>query len=210
MPISTPAILLISLLAFSARAQESLLAPPPDTSAAAGEAPVAAQDLLPEVMGPMERVLWGRAGLMRHLGMPLDEETREKEVFLRRGLLTAHQVGGFFTLAAMSATAFTGQQILNGRDNLGDRKRLLVNTTIYSYFLTAALAMAAPPPMMRRPQWSSISWHKALAAVHLTGMLITPILGGQIEDDYDRRHLHQISGYVTLAAFTGAMLVVTF
>ena len=63
---------------------------------------------------------------------------------------------------------------------------------------------------MRRPQWSSISWHKALAAVHFSGMLITPILGSAIEDDYELRHFHQVSGYVTLAAFAGAMLVVTF
>lgn len=185
---------------------------PAEAASPAAETPVrsAADSLLPETMGPMERMFWGEQGLMRHLGMPLDEETREKEVFLRRGMLTAHQVGGFITLAAMTATAVTGQQIINGRDDLGDRKELLVNATLYSYFLTAALALFTPPPMMRRPQWSSISWHKALAAVHFTGMIVTPILGYQLKDDQDKQRLHQVSGYLTLAAFTGAMLVVTF
>lgn len=170
----------------------------------------AADSLLPSIMGPMEHVFWGERGLMRRLGMPLTEETREKEVFLRRGMLTAHQVGGFVTLGAMTATAVTGQMILNGRDDLGDRKRLLVNATIISYFATAALSVLTPPPTIRRPGWSSISWHKALATIHLTGMIVTPIIGKQIEDDYDRRYLHQVSGYVTLAALAGAMLVVTF
>lgn len=182
-------------------------AAPADTAAAATTSP---DSLLPAIMGPMEHVFWGRSGLMRHLGMPLNEETREKEIFLRRNLLTAHQIGGFITLAAMTATAVTGQQMLNGRDDLGDRKRLLVSTTIITYFTTAALSMITPPPMLRRPQWSSISWHKALATLHFTGMIVTPILGSQIKDDYDRRHLHQWAGYATLATFAGAMLVVTF
>lgn len=182
-----------------------------DTAAAAEPTPRSAADtLLPPIMGPMEHVFWGERGLMRRLGMPLTEETREKEVFLRRGMLTAHQVGGFLTLGAMTATAVTGQMILNGRDDLGDRKRLLVNATIISYFATAALSVLTPPPTIRRPGWSSISWHKALATIHLTGMIVTPIIGKQIEDDYDRRNLHQVSGYITLAALTGAMLVVTF
>lgn len=201
---------LIALLFLSVPAQQADIAPAPDSAIVAVASASPADSLLPEIMGPMERLLWGRGGLMRHLGMPLDEETREKEVFLRRGLLTAHQVGGFLTLAAMSATAYTGQQILDGRDDLGDRKEMLVSATIVSYFLTAALAMATPPPMLRRPQWSSISWHKGLAVIHLSGMLITPFLGEGIEDDYEFRRFHQISGYVTLAAFAGAMLVVTF
>lgn len=182
-----------------------------DTAATAEPAPRnAADSLLPSIMGPMEHVFWGERGIMRRLGMPLTEETREKEVFLRRGMLTAHQVGGFLTLGAMTATAVTGQMMINGRDDLGDRKRLLVNATIISYFATAALSVLTPPPMIRRPGWNSISWHKALATIHLTGMIVTPIIGKQIEDDYDRRNLHQVSGYVTLAALAGAMLVVTF
>lgn len=177
---------------------------------AAPAASGAADSLLPSTLGPMERMLWSERGLVRRFAMPLTEENREKEVHLRRSLLTAHQAGGFLTLGLMTATAITGQQILNGRDDLGGRKEVLVAGTILSYFTTALLAMAAPPPMIRRNQWNSISWHKALAVVHFTGMIATPILGESMEDDKDRQRLHQYAGYATLAAFTGAMVVVTF
>jgi hypothetical protein len=183
------------------------------TPADSGSAPaaVSAASLLPSRLGPMERLLWGEHGAMRRLGMPLTEENREKEIFLRRGLLTAHQVGGFLTLGAMTATAVTGQMMVNDPErDLRGRKVLLVNATIISYFATALLAAVTPPPMHRRDQWSSISWHKLLATVHFTGMVVTPILGYRIEGDEDRRSFHQYAGYATLAAFTGAMIVVTF
>jgi hypothetical protein len=181
----------------------------PDSGAVSGAA-VAADSLLPSTLGPMERILWSERGLIRRIAMPLTEESREKEVHLRRSLLTAHQAGGFLTLGLMTATAITGQQILNGRDDLGGRKEILVAGTVLSYFTTALLALAAPPPMVRRKQWNSISWHKALAVVHFTGMIATPILGRSMEDDEDRQRLHQYTGYATLAAFAGAMVVVTF
>lgn len=187
-------------------------APPPPEVLALGPAaaPTAADSLLPATLGPVEKILWSENGIMRRLGMPLTEEGRENEILLRRNLLTAHQVGGFVTLAAMTATAITGQQIINGRDDLGERKEVLVTGTIISYFTTAALALVTPPPSLRRRQWNSISWHKTLAWIHFSGMIITPILGEQLEDDGDVELLHQVSGYATLAAFTGAMLVVTF
>src|SRR5687768_2185257 len=59
----------------------------------AAEGPVeggAAEELLPEVMSPMEKIFWGRQGWMRGLGYPLDRDSREKELALRRTMLTAH------------------------------------------------------------------------------------------------------------------------
>ena len=199
-------LLVLSLAAASpARAQDET---PVDTGS--GQ-PAAAARLLPARLGPMERLLWGERGAMRHLGMPLTQENREREIFLRRNLLTAHQVGGFLTLGAMTATAITGQMMINDPErDLEDRKVLLVNATIFSYFATALLAAVTPPPMHRRDQWSSISWHKLLATVHFTGMIVTPILGRQVDGDRDRERIHQYAGYATLAAFTGAMIVVTF
>lgn len=176
--------------------------------------PTPIDSLLPSRLGPMERVFWGRKGLMRYLGLPLTEESRETEISIRRGMLTAHQVGGFLTLASMAATAVTGQMIINedydASNEMYDRKRLLVRTTIASYFVTAGLAMLTPPPAIRRDQWNTISWHKLLATVHFTGMIVTPLVGRQLRDDRDKEILHQTSGYVTLAALAGAMIVVTF
>jgi hypothetical protein len=170
-----------------------------------------ADPLLPDVLGPGERMLWGPHGLMRSIGAyPLNEESREKELVLRRAMLNAHQVGGFLTLGSMVATAYCGQMIINGESGYGGAKKILVTTTIAGYFTTALLSLLTPPPAIRRPGWNSVSTHKALAWVHFTGMIITPILGTMLEDDKDVQTLHQVSGYATTAAFAGAMFVITF
>ncbi|HKP97219.1 MAG TPA: hypothetical protein VJ385_15830 [Fibrobacteria bacterium] len=182
---------------------------PADSTAAAS--PLTADPLLPETLGPGERLLWGEHGVMRSIGAyPLTEESRERELLLRRRMLTAHQIGGFLTLASMIATAYCGQMILNGESGYEGAKSVLAWTTVGAYFTTASLSLLSPPPVIRRSGWSSVSTHKALAWVHFTGMILTPVLGTLIEDDRDVRTWHQVSGYVTTAAFAGAMLVITF
>jgi hypothetical protein len=183
--------------------------------------------LLPEIMGPMEKVMWGQKGLMRGLGFPLTEESREREIFLRRNMLTAHQVGGLLTLAAMAATVVTGQLLINSADEaehaghagteehdhgLHTAKVALAWSTVGLYATTAALSVFTPPPANRRRTqgWNSISWHKGLAVAHFTGMFITPFFGLMIDDNHDAQIFHQVTGYATLAALAGAMLVITF
>jgi hypothetical protein len=200
----------------------------------AGLAPALAQSeqanpayaLLPDVMSPMEKVFWGERGLMRGMGYPLTQESREKELGLRRGMLTAHQIGGFLTLASMAATVVTGQILINGQSEgeghtghahgtehdhgVHGLKTTLAWTTVGLYSTTAILSLFTPPPLIRNKNWNSLSWHKGLAVVHFTGMFITPFLGMMIEDNHDLQTFHQVSGYMTLAALTGAMVVVTF
>jgi uncharacterized membrane protein len=147
---------------------------------------------------------------MRSLaGLPLNEESREKEMGIRRTMLTLHQVGGYVTLASMIATAFAGQMIINGHESYEDIKAPLAWTTVGLYFTTASLALLTPPPVIRREGFSSLTIHKSLAWVHFTGMIITPILGTFIEDEHKVRIFHQTSGYITTAAFAGAMLSIT-
>lgn len=188
-----------------------------DTAASA----IASDPLLPEVLSPGERVMWGEHGLMRITGIyPLTEESREKEFGLRRTMLTIHEVAGFATLAAMIATATYGQLTLNGNTSLGETHETLASITIGSYFFTAAMSLLSPPPAIRRKEWNTISIHKGLAIVHFTGMIVTPLLADEIARrnpgatketiDRDKAHVHQISGYITTAAFAGAMMVVTF
>jgi hypothetical protein len=164
-------------------------------------------------------MMWGEHGLMRLIGAyPLTEDSREREIRLRRTMLTAHEVGGFLTLASMIATVTFGQMTLNGREDLGETHETLAGVTIGSYFLTAALSLMSPPPMVRRKEWNTISIHKGLALVHFTGMVLTPLLadgiagegGNQGRIDRDKARVHQVSGYITTAAFATAMLVVTF
>jgi hypothetical protein len=178
----------------------------PDTAASA-----LADPLLPAILSPGEKLLWGEHGFMRAIGaFPLTEESREKELSLRRTMLTLHQVGGFVTLASMLATAFTGQMIINGYESFGKYKPALAWTTVGLYFTTASLSLLSPPPVLRRPGWNSIALHKSLAWAHFSGMIITPLLGTLIEDEHDLRIFHQTTGYVTTAAFAGAMVSVTF
>lgn len=183
-------------------------------------------DLLPEMMGPMETLMWGRGGLMRGMGFPLTEESRKKELKLRQAMLTAHRVGGFLTLAAMTGTVIAGQLLINSEKESGEHaghgqaeehdhgihtaKVALTWTTVGLYTSTMLLAVLSPPPMFRSDQWSRISWHKSLAVGHFTGMFVTPILGLMIEDNHDAQVYHQVTGYATLALLAGAMVVVTF
>lgn len=179
--------------------------------------------LLPEVLSPGEHLMWGQHGFMRIIGaFPLTEESREREMGLRRAMLTVHEIGGFTTLAAMIATATYGQLTLNGYHSLGDTHMALADVTIGAYFFTAAMSLLSPPPMIRRKEWNSVSIHKGLAIVHFTGMILTPLLADGVamnergtgksglQIDRDKAHIHQVSGYITTAAFAAAMVAVTF
>jgi hypothetical protein len=209
-PIPGPVFLILIALAVSApRAAESPAAT--DAASAPDSALAALKDpLLPEIMSPGEKLLWGEHGWMRSLArLPLNEESREKEMGIRRAMLTMHQIGGFTTLAAMIATAYCGQMIINGHEGYKEPKETLAGVTVTLYFATASLALLSPPPAIRRPGFSSISLHKALAWGHFTGMIITPLLGTMIEDNRKLRVFHQVSGYATTALFAGAMITVT-
>jgi len=167
-------------------AAEAAASAHPDSSPAPEAAPatdVAAMKdpLLPEVMSPGERLMWGKHGLMREIGaFPLTEESREKEMGLRRTMLTIHEIGGFATLAAMLTTVVYGQLTLNGNLSLGETHQAWATATIISYFTTASLSLLSPPPMVRRKEWNTVSIHKGLAIVHFTGMILTPLLADGI------------------------------
>lgn len=207
--ISKIMITALSFCAFSAlptRAEDTPLVP----MTLAQETPgVKAEPLLPDRLSPGEKLLWGERGWMRG-SYPLTEEGREQELGLRRTLLNLHQVGGFMTLAAMLATAFAGQMIVNGDESFEKYKAPLAYTTVGLYFTTASLAFFTPPPIVRRPGFNSIAMHKTLAWVHFFGMISTPVVGTMIDGDKDRRMFHQTTGYVTTAAFAGAMVSITF
>lgn len=194
----------------------------PDTQSVSASAFASGSDtLLPGIMSPMEKVMWGRHGLARSVtGWDLTEESREKEMGLRRTMLTVHEISGLTTLAFMIATVVYGQLALNeyrtpapgseSNSRYGDIHSTLVGFTIFTYATTATLALLTPPPSIRRHEWSTVSTHKALAWVHVTGMIVTPILAGYIRDSREALRFHQISGYVTTAAFAGAVVAVTF
>lgn len=177
--------------------------------------------LLPDNLSFIERSFWGEHGLFRSTGLaPLTPESRKAELGLRRTMLTAHQIGGFVTLAAMLTTCYYGQRVIDGRRDLGDTKSTLAGITVLSYSVTGLLALLSPPPMLRRDEQSTTNTHKLLAWAHVAGMILTPILANNIHErapgthkqiwNMDKAHFHQVSGYITTALFTAAMLTVTF
>jgi hypothetical protein len=166
--------------------------------------------LLPEKISFTENLLWGENGLAG----PLTLEQRKYELQVRRTMLTIHQIGGFVTLALMIADAYTGQKVIDGRRDLGSTHQTLVALTIGSYSLTGLMAVLSPPPLIRRDEESTTTLHKTLAWAHLAGMILTPILGSMIGGsrrfNADKAHVHQDVGYITIAIFASAMIVVTF
>lgn len=164
-------------------------------------------------MSHLERLFWGRGGLMRRVGLFSLDESSPRNDFrqmakVRRRMLSLHQTLGLATIASMAVTVYGGQRAIDGHGS-GLHKASLP-FTIGLYSTTAALALASPPKLIpSRGGMDTISFHKLFAAVHLTGMVLTPMLapggGGQ-----SARRRHQISGYTTFGAFTGGMMVVTF
>jgi hypothetical protein len=169
--------------------------------------------LLPENLSPLKRVLWGERGLMRITGIvPLNSENREKELKLRRKMLNAHQILGLTTLGAMVLADYSGQKALNGSHHFVGIHKKVVGVTIGTYFLTAAAALLAPPPLIVRKNWNNIKTHKLLAYLHFTGMILTPILAPHLAGhSYGQQgEFHQISAYITTAIYASAIIVLKF
>lgn len=168
------------------------------------------QQLLPSKMLFTQRMLWGHHGLVRQLGWaPLTMEHRQKELKLRRTMLVTHQALGFATLAGFVAQGVVGAKLYNGSRDLKDAHESLAATVNLTYSLTGLMALAAPPPMLNRDKKvSSIRLHKWLAAVHITGMLVTNVLAGQIESNPQLKKYHRAAAFTTFASFAAAMLVI--
>jgi hypothetical protein len=170
--------------------------------------------LLPERIGFMESVLWSKSGLFRLTGITgdLTPEQRSKEIKWRRTWLTAHQTSGLVTLGLMLASCYAGQMYLDRKSKSSDLHESLVSATIIGYSITGLLAFTAPPPSIRRPEFSTITVHKSLAWLHIAGMVLTPVLGGMLEDsgaDFNKRaRFHQTSAYITTGIYATAMAVI--
>ena len=172
--------------------------------------------LLPKRLSFGEKFLWGEHGLVRTLGIepPLSPQERMSEIRLRRTMLTAHQIGGFTTLALMLTADYFGQLTIDGDRKAGDINQTIIAATIISYSATGLLAVLSPPPLIRRGEGGTVALHKTLAWIHLIGMIVTPILGSTIRHhrlfNMDQAHSHQVAGYLTTAVLATSMLVIVF
>jgi hypothetical protein len=168
--------------------------------------------LLPERMIITQRMLWGEKGLMRTTGIaPLGIDQRKQEMKVRRLFLKTHQALGFVTLGGMVAQGIVGARLYNGNYKLNDAHEALAAGLNVSYSLTAAMSLFTPPPLIQRDRKiSSLKLHKWLSIVHMSGMLATNILAGQIEDRPSLKPIHRAAAFTTFASFAAAVVVIKF
>ena len=92
-------------------------------------------ELLPEKMIFTQSLLWGKNGLLRKTNIsPLNLENREKELKLRKTMLTAHQTIGYITLASMLAQGIIGGKLYNGQDDLYETHKTMGKIVNIGYF----------------------------------------------------------------------------
>jgi hypothetical protein len=168
--------------------------------------------LLPPKIIFTQRMLWGEKGLFRTTGWaPLTVENRKKEMQTRRFMLKTHQVLGFITIAEMLAQGIVGSQLYNGKPELKDTHEAIATGINITYTMGALTSLFAPPPLVNRDKGlTSLRLHKWLAIVHMSGMIATNILAGQIEEHPELKSVHRAVAFTTFAAYTAAMVVITF
>ncbi|HEX5668265.1 MAG TPA: hypothetical protein VFX73_05635 [Chitinophagaceae bacterium] len=168
--------------------------------------------LLPPKIIFTQRIFWGEKGLFRSWGWaPLTVEQRKKEMQTRRFMLKAHQVLGFVTLGGMVAQGIVGSQLYNGKSDLKDTHEALATGINITYSMGALMSLFAPPPLVNRDKGlTSLRMHKWLAVVHMSGMIATNILAGQIDNNSDLKPIHRAVAFTTFAAYTAAVVVIKF
>jgi hypothetical protein len=171
--------------------------------------------LLPGKIMFTQRMFWGEKGLMRNFNaFELTPEKRQKELKLRRTMLVTHQVLGFATLGGMIAQGFVGAKLYKGGNDyerVKDTHEALATAVEIGYFTTAGLSLFAPPKMLNeRKGFSSIKLHKGLAVIHLTGMITTMVLAGQLENHPELKPYHRAAAYSAFGAFAASMIVIKF
>lgn len=163
--------------------------------------------LLPQRMVFTQKMLWGEKGLLRTSGIaPLTMEQRQKELKLRRVMLTTHQVLGYVTLAAMVAQGIIGGKLYNGDFELYELHKDMADVVNIGYFTTAGLSLFTPPPLINKKikGFSSIKAHKTLATIHFSAMVATNIYKDK------NKEVHKAAAYTAFGSYAMAVLVFKF
>jgi hypothetical protein len=106
----------------------------------------------------------------------------------------------------MIAQGIVGSKLYNHpTPSLRNTHEQLAGFVNAGYATTAGLAFFAPPPLINRKGITSIKIHKALAIVHLTGMITTNVLA-----EGANKNLHRAAAYTTFGAFAAAVIVIKF
>ncbi len=165
--------------------------------------------LLPERMLLTQRAFWGENGIYRKIGIApkvITNESRERELRVRRTMLKIHQGLGLATAGAMLAQGILGSQLYKGNYAVRNAHESVALGINIAYSTTALMAFAAPPPMVNRKKFDNIKLHKLLSVVHLSGMIGTNVLAHQIENNVKLKPYHRIVAMTTFAAYTAAII----
>ena len=171
------------------------------------EEPAETPSLLPDRMLVTQRLLWGEKGILRASGIaPLTLEQRQKELKLRRTMLTAHQVLGYTTLAAMIAQGIIGGKLYTGQNDLYELHKDMATVVNVGYFTTAGLSLFTPPPLINKKVkgFTSIKAHKTLATIHFSAMVVTNIYKDK------NKEVHKGAAYTAFGSYALAVLVFKF
>jgi len=164
-------------------------------------------DLLPEKIIFTQSLLWGENGLFRKTGIsPLNLKNREKELKLRKTMLTAHQAIGYLTLASMVAQGIIGGKLYNGQDDLYNTHKTMGKIVNIGYFTGAGLSLFSPPPLINKKVkgLNSIKAHKMLATLHFSAMVATNYYKDKNKSN------HKAAAYTAFASYATAVLVIKF
>ena len=175
----------------------------------------------PQPQAPANATPSNRAPSLEDLGFsPAETKSNPKEQVLldkRTRMLKIHQRLGLITTIPMIAALVTSSDV--GETNTGDNNRsvhmILGSTTAGLYFTSAYFAIRAP----RVPGTESrgpIRFHKAMAWIHGSGMILTPILGAMAYSQKTKggdvhciASAHGPVAIVTAGAFAAALLSVS-
>jgi len=200
-------------LADAGQAQAAEQQGPQDPAPPEGRAPAAPDqdfDLLAPQKPPDEAAKERDRQLMQQLGR-------------RRTMLQLHQLGGYATMATLTAAVVLGQvNYLDKYGGGGDTGRWMTPHAIAAYTAagvfaaTGLLALFAPSPLEKPSRVDTVTLHKIAMAVATAGMVAQVVLGpitGSKEGQLSQRDFalaHQIVGYTTLVATYTGFLVLTF
>lgn len=165
-------------------------------------------ELLPEKMIFTQSLLWGKKGLLRKTGIsPLNLENRQKELKIRKTMLTTHQAIGYLTLASMIAQGIIGGKLYNGDESLRSTHNTMGKVVNIGYFTGAGLSLFSPPPLinkMKSKGFDSVKAHKILATVHFSAMVATN------HYKYRDKKVHKAAAYTAFASYATAVIVLKF
>jgi hypothetical protein len=222
------AILVPMLIVTSLLAQDTSQPPPPNPGANPSPAPTpdlpnapSATQTESKTAGQETKPENKTEPSLQDLGFPTEQTKPDPKMQAlldkRTHMLKIHQRMGLITTAPLLATLFTS--VNAGGKNTSNTDRtvhmILGATTADLYFITAYYAIRAPrvPGTQTR---GPIRFHKAMAYIHVPGMILTPILGAMAysqKNNGEKVHgiasLHGPVAIVTAGAFGAALLSVS-